>query len=394
LPKLTIEHLPLAGRRVFVRADLNAPLEGGAVTDDTRLRAVLPTLRFALDHDAAVVLASHLGRPKGGPDPALSLRPVAERMGALLARPVPLAPDCVGDATRAQAHALKAGEVLLLENLRFHPEEEKNDDGFARQLAELADCYVDDAFAAAHRAHASIEAITHHLQPAAAGLLMQQELSALGRILEAPARPLVAVLGGAKVSEKVALVEHLISKVDALVIGGGMAFTFLRALGHAVGRSLVEPQRIETARAALEAARRRGVQLTLPVDAVVADGLDSATGRAVGIREIPESQMGVDIGPRTVERFSAVLATAKTIVWNGPMGVFEKPPFAAGTVAIARAVAAAPAFSVIGGGDTIAAVNAAGVSDKIGYISTAGGAFLEFLEGRTLPGVAALTEAA
>jgi phosphoglycerate kinase len=394
LPKLTIEHLPLAGRRVFVRADLNAPLEGGAVADDTRLRAVLPTLRFALDHGAAVVLASHLGRPKGGPDPALSLRPVAERMGALLARPVPLAPDCVGEATRAQAHALKAGEVLLLENLRFHPEEEKNDDGFARQLAELAECYVDDAFAAAHRAHASIEAITHHLQPAAAGLLMQQELSALGRILGAPARPLVAVLGGAKVSDKVALVEHLISKVDALVIGGGMAFTFLRALGHAVGRSLVEPERIETARAALEAARRRGVQLTLPVDAVVADGLDSATGRAVGIREIPESQMGLDIGPRTVERFTAVLATAKTIVWNGPMGVFEKPPFAAGTVAIARAVADAPAFSVIGGGDTIAAVNAAGVSDKIGYISTAGGAFLEFLEGRTLPGVAALTEAA
>jgi phosphoglycerate kinase len=394
LPKLTIEHLPLAGRRVFVRADLNAPLEGGAVSDDTRLRAVLPTLRFAFDQGAAVVLASHLGRPKGGPDPKLSLKPVAERMGALLERPVPLAPDCVGEATRAQAQGLKAGEVLLLENLRFHPEEEKNDDGFARQLAELADCYVDDAFAAAHRAHASIEAITRHLQPAAAGLLMQQELSALGRILDAPARPLVAVLGGAKVSDKVALVEHLIGKVDALVIGGGMAFTFLRALGHAVGRSLVEPDRIETARAALEAARRRGVQLTLPVDVIVADGVDSAAGRAVGIREIPETQMGLDIGPRTVERFTAVLATAKTIVWNGPMGVFEKPPFAAGTVAVARAVAGAPAFSVIGGGDTIAAVNAAGVSDKIGYISTAGGAFLEFLEGRTLPGVAALTEAA
>jgi phosphoglycerate kinase len=394
LPKLTIEHLPLAGRRVFVRADLNAPLEGGAVSDDTRLRAVLPTLRFAFDQGAAVVLASHLGRPKGGPDPKLSLKPVAERMGALLERPVPLAPDCVGEATRAQAQGLKAGEVLLLENLRFHPEEEKNDDGFARQLAELADCYVDDAFAAAHRAHASIEAITRHLQPAAAGLLMQQELSALGRILDAPARPLVAVLGGAKVSDKVALVEHLIDKVDALVIGGGMAFTFLRALGHAVGRSLVEPDRIETARAALEAARRRGVQLTLPVDVIVADGVDSAAGRAVGIREIPETQMGLDIGPRTVERFTAVLATAKTIVWNGPMGVFEKPPFAAGTVAVARAVAGAPAFSVIGGGDTIAAVNAAGVSDKIGYISTAGGAFLEFLEGRTLPGVAALTEAA
>jgi len=394
LPKLTIEQVPLAGKRVFVRADLNVPLEGAAVADDTRLRAVLPTLRFALDAGAAVVLASHLGRPKGGPDPRYSLKPVAERLASLLARAVPLAPDCVGEATRAHAQALKPGDLLLLENLRFHPEEEKNDDGFARQLAELADCYVNDAFAAAHRAHASIDAITRHLQPAAAGLLMQRELSALGRILESPERPLVAVLGGAKVSDKVALVEHLIGKVDALVIGGGMAFTFLRALGHAIGRSLVEPERIETARAALEAARRRGVPLTLPVDAVVADGLDSASGRAVSIRQIPDTEMGLDIGPRTVERFSAVLATAKTIVWNGPMGVFEKPPFAAGTVAIARAVATAPAFTVIGGGDTIAAVNAAGVTEKIGYISTAGGAFLEFLEGRTLPGVAALTEAA
>ena len=394
MPKLTIEQVPLAGKRVFVRADLNVPLEGGAVADDTRLRAVLPTLRFALDAGAAVVLASHLGRPKGGPDPRYSLNPVAERLASLLARAVPLAPDCVGEVTRAHAQALKPGDLLLLENLRFHPEEEKNDDGFAGQLAELADCYVNDAFAAAHRAHASIDAITRHLQPAAAGLLMQRELSALGRILESPERPLVAVLGGAKVSDKVALVEHLIGKVDALVIGGGMAFTFLRALGHAIGRSLVEPERIETARAALEAARRRGVPLTLPVDAVVADGLDSASGRAVGIRQIPDTEMGLDIGPRTVERFSAVLATAKTIVWNGPMGVFEKPPFAAGTVAIARAVATAPAFTVIGGGDTIAAVNAAGVTEKIGYISTAGGAFLEFLEGRTLPGVAALTEAA
>jgi phosphoglycerate kinase len=393
LSKLTIERLPLAGKRVFVRADLNAPLEQGAVSDDTRLRAVVPTVRHALDHGAAVVLASHLGRPKGGPDPRYSLRPVAERMAALLERPVPLAPDCVGPETREQARALKAGEVLLLENLRFHPEEEKNDDGFARQLAELADCYVDDAFAAAHRAHASIAAITRHLQPAAAGLLMQRELDALGRILEAPERPLVAVLGGAKVSDKVALVEHLIGKVDGLLIGGGMAFTFLRALGHAVGRSLVEPDRIETARRALDAARRRGVQLTLPVDTVVADDLDSPSGRAVGIREIPETQMGLDIGPRTVDRFAAVLKSARTIVWNGPMGVFEKPAFAAGTVAVARAVAEAPAFSVIGGGDTIAAVNMAGVADRIGYISTAGGAFLEFLEGRALPGVEALTEA-
>jgi phosphoglycerate kinase len=393
LPKLTIEQVPLAGKRVFVRADLNAPLQGGAVTDDTRLRAVLPTLRYAFDHGASVVLASHLGRPKGGPDPKYSLAPVADRLGSLLTRSVPLAPDCVGEPTRGQAHALKAGDLLLLENLRFHPEEEKNDDGFARQLAELADCYVNDAFAAAHRAHASIEAITHHLQPAAAGLLMQQELSALGRILEAPERPLVAVLGGAKVSDKIALVEHLIGQVDALVIGGGMAFTFLRALGHSIGRSLLEADRIDTARSALEAARRRGVQVTLPVDAIVADGVDSPTGRAVGIRQIPDTQMGLDIGPRSVEQFGVVLGKAKTIVWNGPMGVFEKPPFAAGTLAVGRAVAAAPGFSVIGGGDTIAAVNAAGVADKIGYISTAGGAFLEFLEGRTLPGVAALTEA-
>ena len=393
MPKLTIERLPLSGKRVFVRADLNAPLEGGKVSDDTRLSAVIPTLRHALDAGASVVLASHLGRPKGGPDQKLSLRPVAERLAVLLERPVPLAPDCVGPATLAQAQALKPGEILLLENLRFHPEEEKNDDGFARQLAELADCYVDDAFAAAHRAHASIAAITRHLQPAAAGLLMQRELAALGRIVEAPERPLVALLGGAKVSDKVALVEHLIGKVDALAIGGGMAFTFLRALGHAVGRSLVEPERVETARAALETARRRGVQLTLPVDAIVADGLDSHVGRAVGVREIPAPQMGLDIGPRTIERFGAVLKSARTIVWNGPMGVFEKPPFATGTLAVARAVAEAPAFSVIGGGDTVAAVNQAGVAERIGYISTAGGAFLEFLEGRKLPGVEALTEA-
>ena len=391
--KLSIEQLDLGGRRVFLRADLNAPLEHGAVSDDTRLRGVVPTIRYALDHGAAVVLASHLGRPQGAPDPKSSLKPVAERLAALLALPVPLAPDCVGPETEAQVHALEPGQVLLLENLRFHPEEEANDDGFARQLAGLADVYVDDAFAAAHRAHASIAAITRYLQPAAAGLLMKRELEALTRILESPERPLVAVLGGAKVSDKIALVEHLLARVDALVIGGGMAFTFLRALGHDVGRSLVEPERIEMARAALEAARRRGVQVVLPVDAVVADGLDSPAGRAVSIREIPAQQMGLDIGPMTVDRFAAVLKTAKTIVWNGPMGVFEKPPFAAGTVALGRAVAEAPAFSVIGGGDTVAAVNQAGVAERIGYISTAGGAFLEFLEGRKLPGVEALTEA-
>ena len=391
--KLSIEQLDLGGRRGFRRADLNAPLEGGAVSDDTRLRGVVPTIQYALEHGASVVLASHLGRPKGGPDPKYSLEPVAERLQTLLDRPVPLAPDCVGPETSTLASGLQPGQVLLLENLRFHPEEEANDDAFAQQLAGLADVYVNDAFAAAHRAHASIAAITRYLKPAAAGLLMKRELEALTRILEAPERPLAAVLGGAKVSDKIALVEHLLARVDALLIGGGMAFTFLRALGHATGKSLVEPDKIEMARGTLEAARRRGVQMVLPVDAVVADGLDAPSGRVVAIREIPAAQMGLDIGPATVDRFAATLKPAKTIVWNGPMGVFEKPPFAKGTVALGRAVAESSAFSVIGGGDTVAAVNQAGVADRIGYISTAGGAFLEFLEGRALPGVEALTEA-
>ena len=378
---------------MFLRADLNAPLEGGAVSDDTRLRGVVPSIQHALERGASVVLASHLGRPKGGPDPKYSLKPVAAHLSTLLGRPVPLAPDCVGPETSTLASALQPGQVLLLENLRFHPEEEANDDGFAQRLAGLADVYVNDAFAAAHRAHASIAAITRYLKPAAAGLLMKRELQALTRILEAPERPLAAVLGGAKVSDKIALVGHLLARVDALLIGGGMAFTFLRALGHATGTSLVEPDRIDMARASLETARRRGVQVVLPVDAVVADGLDSPSGRVVNIREIPAAQMGLDIGPATVDRFASTLKAAKTIVWNGPMGVFEKPPFAKGTVALGRVVAESSAFSVIGGGDTVAAVNQAGVADRIGYISTAGGAFLEFLEGRTLPGVEALTEA-
>ena len=393
MAKLTIAQLDLARRRVFVRADLNAPLDHGKVTDDTRLRAVVPTIQHALKAGASVVLASHLGRPKGKVSPEFSLRPIAERLESLLGQRVELAPDCVGPATLERARALSPGQVLLLENLRFHPEEEANDDGFARSLAELADCYVDDAFAAAHRAHASIAAITKHLQPAVAGLLMQQELTALGRILESPERPLVAILGGAKVSDKLTLVEHLLEKVDALLIGGGMAFTFLRSLGHAVGRSLVEPDQIGTARRTLDAARRRGVALVLPIDAVVADGLDSAQGRTVGIREIPAGQMGLDIGPRTIERFTKALDGARTIVWNGPMGVFERPAFAAGTLALGRAVASSSAFTVIGGGDTVAAVTQAGVAEQIGYISTAGGAFLEFLEGRKLPGVEALTDA-
>jgi phosphoglycerate kinase len=391
--KLTIDELELGNRRVFLRADLNAPIESGKISDDTRLTAVLPTIRRALEKGAAVILASHLGRPKGARDPKFSLAPVAERMSVLLGQPVALAPDCVGPETSALVKGLRSGQVLLLENLRFHAEEEANDDGFARELAAHADCYVNDAFAAAHRAHASIDAITHHLRPAAAGLLMCSELAALGRILEAPKRPLVAILGGAKVSDKLALVEHLLERVDALLIGGGMAFTFLHALGHGVGRSLLEAERVETARRVLDDARRRSVPIVLPVDAVVADGLQAPSGRAVGIREIPADQMGLDIGPRTVERFADVLKTAGTVVWNGPMGVFERPPFAAGTLGVARAVASGTAFSVIGGGDTVAAVNQAGVADRIGYISTAGGAFLEFLEGRALPGVEALTEA-
>jgi phosphoglycerate kinase len=391
--KLTIEQLDLSGRRVFLRADLNAPIHAGTVTDDTRLRAVVPTVQYALGAGASVVLASHLGRPKGKPTPEFSLRPVGERLAELLALPVPIAPDCVGEQVSDQTRALKPGQVLLLENLRFHEEEEANDDAFAQALAGLADCYVDDAFAAAHRAHASIEAITRHLRPAAAGLLMQRELAALTRILEAPARPLVAVLGGAKVSDKVALVEHLLARVDALVIGGGMAFTFLRALGHDIGRSLLEADRVEPARRVLESGRRRGIPIHLPVDAIVAEGLDSPAGRAVSVRQIPSTMMGLDIGPLTATRFAAVVKEARTIVWNGPMGVFEKPAFASGTVELAQAVAESRAFSVIGGGDTVAAVNLARVADRIGYISTAGGAFLEFLEGRALPGVEALTEA-
>ncbi|HSF06859.1 MAG TPA: phosphoglycerate kinase [Methylomirabilota bacterium] len=393
MAKLTIERLDLDGRRVFLRADLNAPLDGGAVSDDTRLRAVVPTIQYATSRGAAVVLASHLGRPQGRRTPEASLRPVAERLEALLAQPVPLAPDCVGSEVTERAQALKPGQVLILENLRFHKEEEANDEAFARALAALGDCYVNDAFAAAHRAHASIAAITKFLQPAAAGLLMQKELHALTRIMERPERPLAAVLGGAKVSDKLALVENLLARVDALLIGGGMAFTFLSALGHDVGRSLLESEQIDTARRILASARRRGVPLVLPVDVVVAAGPNSPTGSVVGIREIPASLMGLDIGPLTVDRFAAMLKPARTIVWNGPLGVFEKRAFAEGTLGVARAVAAGPGFSVVGGGDTVAAVNAAGVAERIGYISTAGGAFLEFLEGRSLPGVQALTEA-
>ena len=391
---LGVDHLDLGGKRVFLRVDLNVPIENGRVGEDTRIRAALPTVERCLKAGASVILASHLGRPKGKPDPRFSLKPVATRLEELLGRPVPLLPDCVGPEVSAAVAALKPGDVVLLENLRFHQEEEANDPDFARALASLADVYVDDAFAAAHRAHASIEGITHYLKPAAAGLLMQRELEALGRIFEKPERPMAALLGGAKVSDKLALVEHLLSRVELVLIGGGMAFTFLSALGYSVGRSLLESDRLEAARTILARARSLGVTVRLPVDVVVASGLDSTEGiRTVGVREIPADLMGLDLGPLTVAQFDTALKGSKTILWNGPMGVFEKAPFAAGTVGVARAVAGSGAFSVIGGGDTIAAVQLAGVSDRIGYISTAGGAFLEFLEGRTLPGVAALDQA-
>jgi len=395
LPKLTVDRVELAGKRVFLRVDFNVPLEDGRVAEDTRIRAALPTIELCLKAGAAVLLASHLGRPKGKPDPRASLRPVATKLEELLGRAVPLLPDCVGPEVEAAAAALKPGEAVLLENLRFHAEEEANDPAFARRLASLADVYVNDAFAAAHRAHASTEGIARILHPAAAGLLMARELEALGRIFESPERPVMTVLGGAKVSDKLGLVEHLLARVDAVLIGGGMAYTFLAALGHNVGRSLLEPDRIEAARAVLGRARALGVRVRLPVDLVVARGPDSVEGiRVVSVRDMPGDLMGLDIGPVTVAQFTALLASAKTIVWNGPLGVFEKAPFSAGTLGIARAVAGSAAFSVIGGGDTIAAVHQAGVAERIGYISTAGGAFLEFLEGQILPGVAALDEAA
>jgi phosphoglycerate kinase len=392
--KQTVDRLDLSGRRVFLRVDFNVPLDGGRVTDDTRITAALQTIEHCLKSGATLVLASHLGRPKGRPDPSLSLGPVAARLAEILGQPVPLAPDCVGPEVEARAHALAPGQILMLENLRFHAGEEANDEAFARQLAALGDVYVNDAFAAAHRAHASIDAITRHLQPAVAGLLMARELLALARIVSGAERPVWAILGGAKVSDKLALVENLLTRVDGVLIGGGMAFTFLAALGHGIGRSLVEPDRLEMARLVLERARGAGIPLRLPVDVVVATGVNEPTGlRTVSIREIPSDLMGLDIGPLTVAQFEAALKGAKTVVWNGPMGVFERDAFAAGTLGVARAVAGCGGFSVVGGGDTIAAVQQAGVASRIGYISTAGGAFLEYLEGRVLPGVAVLNDA-
>jgi phosphoglycerate kinase len=392
--KKTIRNLDLNGRRVFIRVDFNVPLKNGRITDETRITASLPTVRYALEHGATVVLASHLGRPKGKPQPDMSLRPVAERLGELIERPVVFAEDCVGDEARAAVARAGKGGVVLLENLRFHPEEEKNDSGFASELASLADTYVNDAFGAAHRAHASTEGIVHHVRQAAAGLLMEAELQHLGRALGSPERPFVAVLGGAKVSDKIEVIENLLPRLDALVIGGAMAYTFFLSRGVATGKSLVEPDRVDSARDVEAQARARGLTFELPVDHVVTTKIEAGAPSEtleVGDQRIGD-RIGVDIGPKTTARYSDVIRGAKTVVWNGPMGVFEIDAFAKGTLGVAQAVAAVDGTTIIGGGDSIAAVKKAGVADRITHISTGGGASLEFLGGRTLPGVAVLPD--
>jgi phosphoglycerate kinase len=403
MPKLSIRDLDLQNKRVLIRVDFNVPLteDGSEITDDTRIRETLPTIKHALQHKAKVILASHLGRPKGKANPKYSLRPVVDRLRNLLDHEigesfnVAFSPDCVGEIATEMARQLESGQVLLLENLRFHAEEEANDPAFAKKLASLCEIYVNDAFGSAHRAHASTEGITHFVKQAAAGLLMEKELNYMGKALESPEKPFIAILGGAKVSDKIEVIDNLLGKVDALLIGGGMAYTFLKAKGQDVGKSLLEADKIETAKEALAKAEANGVRFLLPIDHKLADkfAADAKTQIFEGDEAFPADWMGLDIGPKTIELFSDEIIGAKTILWNGPMGVFEMPAFAAGTMNIAQAVADnGTAISIVGGGDSVSAVKQAGVADRITHISTGGGASLEFLEGKKLPGVEALSE--
>ena len=397
MSKLSIRDLDLNGKRVFVRVDFNVPLEGARVTDDTRIRETLPTLAFARERGARLVLASHLGRPKGKPDPKYSLAPAAAKLTELIGAPVVFAEDCVGADAEAKSRALSNGGILLLQNLRYHPEEEANDAAFSQQLAALCDgLYVCDAFGSAHRAHASVVGITKFVKQAAAGLLMERELNYLGKALSNPERPFVAILGGAKVSDKIEVVENLMKVADSMLIGGGMAYTFLKSQGLPIGKSLVEMDKLDLARKLLREARERNFKLMLPTDHVLgAEFKPDTQTQITTVDATPDGWMGLDIGPDTVRSFGGEIARAKTIVWNGPMGVFEMPAFARGTLEMAQAVAAATArgaISIVGGGDSVAAVHQAGVADKISHISTGGGASLEFLAGRKLPGVEALTD--
>jgi phosphoglycerate kinase len=394
--KLTIQDLDLRGKRVFIRVDFNVPLKDGVVTDDTRIRETLPTLRLAIQKGGRLVLASHLGRPKGGPEPKYSLLPAAKKLEQLIERPVRFASDCVGPIPESKSRSLAEGDILLLENVRFHPEEEKNDEAFSKQLAALCDgVFVLDAFGSAHRAHASVVGITKFVKQAAAGLLMEKELEYIGKAISDPARPFVAILGGAKVSDKIEVVENLMKIADAMLIGGGMAYTFLKAQGLPIGKSLVEEDKIELAKKILADAKQKNFKFLLPSDNVIAPEFKAdSPATIVDVAAMPADQMGLDIGPKTIAAYKAEIAKSETIVWNGPMGVFEMPAFAKGTLEIAKAVAAATtggAISIIGGGDSVAAVHQSGVAKQISHISTGGGASLEYLGGRKLPGVEALT---
>jgi phosphoglycerate kinase len=387
----TVNQIELKGKRVFIRVDFNVPLnERNEITDDTRIVQSLPTLRSVIEGGGKAILASHLGRPKGKRDPKYSLAPVAERLSKLLGKKVVLASDCIGEEVQRQIQGMKTKEVLLLENLRFHPEEEKNDESFSKALASLCDVYINDAFGAAHRAHASTEGMTRYVKILAAGFLMMKEVESLQRALVNPQKPYVAILGGAKVSDKIGVIENLLDKVTTLLVGGGMAYTFLRAKGFGVGKSLVEEDQIGFSTSLLERAKGK-VKFLLPQDHMAAERMDVQAKREIVRNEkIPSDWVCLDIGPETVKVFSEEIKSAKTIVWNGPMGVFEMEPFSQGTSAIAKAVAGSSAFSIVGGGDSVAAVNKAGVAEKIGHISTGGGASLEFLEGKKLPGIEAL----